>query len=100
MQAITRDEVEAEVFARAALSLNHGNPDKPAPITESQILMARRFDDHRPDLWSVFNRPQDNLTKGVLSGHSTNGGRLQTRLVQSIDSDIRLNRCWPMACAS
>lgn len=98
MQAITLDEGEAEVFARAALSLKYDDPDKPAPITESQILMPRRFDDSRPDLWSVFNRTQENLTKGGLHGRSANGRRQQTRPVQGIDSDIRLNRAlWLLA---
>ena len=98
MQAITLDEGEAEVFARAALSLKYDDPDKPAPITESQILMPRRFYDRRPDLWSVFNRTQENLTKGGLHGRSANGRRQQTRPVQGIDSDIRLNRAlWLLA---
>ncbi|HGN2711672.1 DUF932 domain-containing protein [Pseudomonas aeruginosa] len=98
MQAIKLDEGEAEVFARAALSLKYDDPDKPAPITESQILMPRRFDDRRPDLWSVFNRTQENLTKGGLHGRSANGRRQQTRPVQGIDSDIRLNRAlWLLA---
>ncbi len=98
MQAITLDEGEAEVFARAALSLKYDDPEKPAPITESQILMPRRFDDRRPDLWSVFNRTQENLTKGGLHGRSANGRRQQTRPVQGIDSDIRLNRAlWLLA---
>lgn len=98
MQAITLDEGEAEVFARAALSLKYDDPDKPAPITESQILMPRRFDDRRPDLWMTFNRTQENLTKGGLSGRSANGRRQQTRPVQGIDSDIRLNRAlWLLA---
>ncbi|MER1077022.1 DUF932 domain-containing protein [Pseudomonas aeruginosa] len=98
MQSITLDEGEAEVFARAALSLKYDDPDKPAPITESQILMPRRFDDRRPDLWMTFNRVQENLTKGGLSGRSANGRRQQTRPVQGIDSDIRLNRAlWLLA---
>ena len=98
MQAITLDEGEAEVFARAALSLKYDDPDKPAPITESQILMPRRFDDRRPDLWSVFNRTQENLTKGGLHGRSANGRRQKTRPVQGIDSDVRLNRAlWMLA---
>ena len=98
MQAITLDEGEAEVFARAALSLKYDDPDKPAPITESQILMPRRFDDRRPDLWMTFNRVQENLTKGGLSGRSANGRRQQTRPVQGIDSDVRLNRAlWMLA---
>ena len=99
MRAITLDEGEAEVFARSALALKYDPTDnKPAPITESQILMPRRFDDRRPDLWSVFNRTQENLTKGGLSGRSANGRRQQTRPVQGIDSDVRLNRAlWLLA---
>ena len=99
MRAITLDEGEAEVFARSALALKYDPTDnKPAPITESQSLMPRRFDDRRPDLWSVFNRTQENLTKGGLHGRSANGRRQQTRPVQGIDSDVRLNRAlWLLA---
>lgn len=46
MRGITLDDGETEVFARAALALKYDDPDKPAPITESQILM-RRFEDRR-----------------------------------------------------
>ena len=98
MRGITLDDGESEVFARAALSLKYDDPDKPAPITENQILMPRRFDDRRPDLWSVLNRTQENLTKGGLHGRSANGRRQSTRPVQGIDSDIRLNRAlWLLA---
>ena len=98
MRAVTLDEGEAEVFARAALALKYDDPDKPAPVSESQILMPRRFDDRRPDLWSVFNRAQENLTKGGLSGRSANGRRQRTRPVQGLDSDVRLNRAlWLLA---
>ena len=98
MQAITLDAGESEVFARAALALKYDDPTKPAPVTESQILMPRRFDDRRPDLWSVFNRTQENLTKGGLAGRAANGRRQRTRPVQGIDSDIRLNRAlWLLA---
>ncbi len=98
MRGITLDDGESEVFARAALALKYDDPDKPAPITESQILMPRRFDDRRPDLWSVFNRTQENLTQGGLRGRSANGRRQQTRPVQGIDQNIRLNRAlWLLA---
>ncbi|CAM3956333.1 DUF945 domain-containing protein [Bordetella tumbae] len=98
MRAVTLDDGEAEVFARAALALKYDDPDKPAPVSESQILMPRRFVDRRPDLWSVFNRAQENLTKGGLSGRSANGRRQRTRPVQGIDSDVRLNRAlWLLA---
>ena len=55
------------------------------PITESQILLPRRHDDSRRDLWSVFNRTQENLIKGGLSARAANGRRQTTRPVQGID---------------
>ena len=98
MRGITLDDGESEVFARAALALKDDDPDKPAPITENQILMPRRFDDRRPDLWSVLNRTQENLTKGGLSGRSANGRRQQTRPGQGSDQSIRLKRAlWRLA---
>ena len=98
MRGITLDDGESEVFARAALALKYDDPAKPPPVTKSQILMPRRFEDRRPDLWSVFNRTQENLTKGGLHGRAANGRRQQTRPVQGIDSDIRLNRAlWLLA---
>ncbi|MCW0366561.1 hypothetical protein NB699_001544 [Xanthomonas sacchari] len=98
MRSVTLDEGEAEVFARAALALKYDDPNKPAPVTESQVLMPRRFDDRRPDLWTTFNRVQENITKGGLSGRSANGRRQQTRPVQGIDADVRLNRAlWLLA---
>lgn len=98
MRAITLNDGESEVFARAALALKYDDPNKPAPVTETQILMPRRFDDRRPDLWSVFNRTQENLTQGGLRGRGANGRRQQTRPVQGIDQNIRLNRAlWLLA---
>ncbi|MDR6137768.1 hypothetical protein QE438_001072 [Pseudoxanthomonas sp. SORGH_AS 997] len=52
--------------------------DTPAPVTESQILMPRRHDDSRRDLWSVFNRTQENLIEGGLSARAANGRRQTT----------------------
>ncbi len=44
--AVTLNNGEAEVFARATLALNYDAPDKPAPITETQAraspLQAQR----------------------------------------------------------
>lgn len=98
MRSITLDDREAEVFARAALTLKYDDPDKPAPITEAQVLAPRRLDDNRPDLWSVFNRTQENLTRGGLPARTANGRRQHTRPVQGIDQNLRLNRAlWLLA---
>lgn len=97
MRDVTLDDGEAEVFARAALALKY-DADKPAPITAAQVLAPRRFDDDSRDLWSVFNRTQENLLRGGLHGRSANGRRLTTRPVQGIDQDLRLNRAlWLLA---
>ncbi len=98
MRAVTLDGGEAEVFARAALALKYDDPNQPAPITERQVLAARRLDDNRTDLWSVFNRTQENLIRGGLLGRGGNGRRQRTRPVQGIDQDLRLNRAlWLLA---
>lgn len=98
MRAISLDTREAEVFAHAALTLKYDDEDKPAPITEHQILSPRRIDDRHSDLWSVFNRVQENLVKGGLTGRSTTGNRQRTRPIQGIDQNVRLNRAlWMLA---
>jgi len=98
MRAVTLVGGEAEVFARAALALKYDDPERPAPITERQVLAARRVDDNRVDLWSVFNRIQENLIRGGLVGRGNRGRRQRTRPVQSIDQDLRLNRAlWLLA---
>ena len=91
-RAFTLDDGEAEVFARSALVLKYDEPGKTLPITESQILQPRRFDDNHADLWSTFNRVQENLVKGGLTGRSANGRQQRTRPVQGIDQNVRLNR--------
>ena len=98
LRAITLDHGESEVFARAALSLKYDDPVKPAPITETQLLQPRRRDDDRPDLWSTFNRVQENLVQGGLSARTTNGRRNRTRAIQGIDQNVKVNRAlWILA---
>jgi hypothetical protein len=99
MRAITLDHAEAEIFARSALALKY-EPDatKPAPITESQILAPRRAADVKPDLWSTFNRVQENMVRGGLQARTSNGRRQRTRAVQGIDQSVRVNRAlWMLA---
>ena len=98
MHAVTLDDGEAEVFARSALTLKYDDRGKSLPITESQVLRPRRFDDNGSDLWSVFNRVQENLVKGGLTSRTANGCKRQTRPVQGIDQNLRLNRAlWLLA---
>lgn len=98
MRAVTLNDTEAEVFARSALTLKYDEPGKVLPITESQILRPRRFDDNRSDLWSIFNRVQENLVKGGVASRTATGRQQRTRPVQGIDQNVRLNRAlWMLA---
>jgi hypothetical protein len=102
MQGVTLSPIEQTAFARAALSLRYDptESDAPPPITESQLLGVRRFEDRRDDLWTVFNRVQESLTKGGLHGRSRTGRSMSTRAVTGIDQNVKLNRAlWMLADA-
>ncbi|MEJ3966592.1 DUF932 domain-containing protein [Citrobacter braakii] len=85
-----------QAFARAALTYRFGEDHQ--PVTASQILTPRRYEDRQDDMWSVFNRCQENLLKGGLPGRTAKGKRSHTRAVKGIDGDVKLNRAlWVMA---
>jgi hypothetical protein len=98
MQALTLNPGEQAAFARSALALRFDTDDKPAPITESQVLTVRRSEDRANDLWTVTNRVQESLVRGGINGRLANGRRAATRAVQGIDQNVRLNRAlWVLA---
>jgi hypothetical protein len=102
MQTVTLNRDEQHAFARSALALRYDptDADVPAPIAESQLLNVRRFEDRRDDLWVVFNRIQENMTKGGLHGRSRSGRAMSTRPVTGIDQNVKLNRAlWMLADA-
>jgi hypothetical protein len=102
MRDVTLDRDEQHAFARSALALRYDptDADAPAPITEDQLLNVRRFEDRRDDLWTVFNRVQENLTKGGLHGRSRTGRSVSTRPITGIDQNVKLNRAlWMLADA-
>lgn len=88
---------EQAAFARAALALRYGE-EASAPVTEAQVLQARRPEDSAADLWATFNRVQENMVQGGLPGRTAAGRRTTTRPVQAIDGNVRLNRAlWVLA---
>lgn len=96
MQSLLLPPPAQQAFAKAALTYRFGEEHQ--PVTESRALSARRWQDEKNDLWSVFNRLQENLSKGGLPGRSAQGKRSRTRAVNGIDGDIKLNRAlWVMA---
>ncbi|MFZ3387863.1 DUF932 domain-containing protein [Buttiauxella gaviniae] len=96
MQSLLLSPPAQQVMAKAALTYRFGEEHQ--PVTESQILSPRRWQDESNDLWTTYQRIQENLIKGGLSGRTTKGKRAHTRAVKGIDGDVKLNRAlWVMA---
>ncbi|EBI9246232.1 TPA: DUF945 domain-containing protein [Salmonella enterica] len=96
MQSLLLPQPAQQAFAKATLNYRFGEEHQ--PVTETQALSPRRREDEKNDLWTVFNRLQENLSKGGLPGRSAQGKRSRTRAVNGINGDIRLNRAlWVMA---
>jgi hypothetical protein len=89
---------QQEAFATAALSYRYDPQEGPAPVTARQLLSPRRVEDYGNDLWTTFNRIQENSIKGGLRGRNKSGRRATTRPVTGIDQDVKLNRAlWTLA---
>lgn len=101
MKAVTLKAEEQRAFASAALALRYGERSEgqpPAPITIAQIGEPRRTEDVGDSLWLTMNRLQENMQRGGQPGRSTQGRRIRTRAVGSIDRTVSLNRAlWILA---
>lgn len=98
MKSLSLNDGEQLAFAQAALALKYDPQVEPSPITERQILEAKRREDVGDDLWKTFNRVQERMLKGGVHGRTTKGRRTTTRAVTGIDQDLRLNRAlWILA---
>jgi hypothetical protein len=101
MKALELQPEEERAFATAALTLRFGDRSEgqpPAPITADQLIEARRPEDLSHSLWTTFQRVQENALRGGQPGRSTQGRRIRTREVGSIDRNVNLNRAlWVLA---
>ncbi|WP_411170839.1 DUF932 domain-containing protein [Klebsiella michiganensis] len=96
MQSLMLPPPAQQALAKAALSYRFGEDHQ--PVTETQLLAPRRWQDESGDLWTTYQRIQENLIKGGLFGRSAQGKRARTRAINGIDGDVKLNRAlWVMA---
>lgn len=98
MQSVILKPEEQRVFANAALQLKYDTSTEPAPITDTDILRIRRRDDDQNDLWTTFNRIQENMIRGGIRSRTKDGKVSTTREVKGIDQNVKLNRAlWTLA---
>ncbi|EOC9629776.1 DUF932 domain-containing protein [Enterobacter ludwigii] len=96
MQSLQLPPPAQHALANAALTYRFGEEHQ--PVTTTQVLTPRRYEDRQDDLWTTYQRLQENLLKGGLPGRTAKGKRSHTRAVSGIDGDVKLNRAlWVMA---
>lgn len=95
---INRDEQMALATAARALRFEDDHAVQP-----EQLLQIRRNEDRPNDLWTCFNRVQENVLRGgltYLTVNPENGRqtRRQSQPIRSVDGDVKLNRAlWVLA---
>ncbi len=94
-KSIQLSEGEQEIFADAAIPLRFDG--EKYTVEPSSLLRRRRYHDDSNDLWSTFNRVQENIIKGGVRQRKVNpkpytNPYIRSRKVKDIKEDIRLNK--------
>lgn len=94
-QAKKLTAVQAREFARLASQLRWGDAHR---FDTEQVLHARREEDDASDLWTVFNRVQENTVRGGLTGLARSGRHSTSRPLSEIGATTQYNtQLWRLA---
>lgn len=104
-KSIQLSPAEQAFLAEGALALRF---DSEAPVPADRLLTPQRYGDSASDLWTVFNRVQENAVRGGLryqaekrdpvTNEYQGSRRARTREVKGLDQNHRLNReLWALA---
>jgi len=105
MKLIELTKNEQGIFAETAKRMKYGEESS---LPSVQLLEPRRHGDVGNDLWSTFNRVQENITKGgnryLIPAHRDEDGNYvraksrRTRKINSITEDTKINKAlWFLA---
>jgi hypothetical protein len=92
---------EERAFGLAAMALRWDNPEE-CGFSPEQVTRSRRTEDSGADLWSTFNRTQENLVRGGLHGWKRDARnrprRATSREVKGVKQNVQLNKAlWTLA---
>lgn len=83
-----------DLYGRLVAELRWGDAQMYDP---EQVLRVRRAEDDHGDLWSTFNRAQENVMRGGLIGVSRSGRQSTSRPITDITRDTEFNaKLWEM----
>ena len=99
---IILSQVQAVALAGGALGARFGGNEVKWPATREALVYAvRRTADESNDLWSIFNRIQENILKGgkeIVGKLNSKGQRRRIVSIHGIDQEIRVNQeLWLLA---
>lgn len=88
------DDQQIYSYGRAAARIRFGIDESDAPDdgVVRGLLSARRYEDQPSDLWSVFNRVQENGVRGGFRAEGPNGRMRRVRERQNIAADTSWNQ--------
>lgn len=86
---------QADEFARLAAQLRWGDAHR---FLAPEVLRVRRAEDDGADLWTVFNRVQENTVRGGLQGLSRTGRAATSRPLSELSGTTLYNaQLWRLA---
>jgi hypothetical protein len=86
---------QRQEFARFAAQLRWGDAQR---FDLDDILQVRREGDDRGDLWTTFNRIQENTVRGGIEGLSRSGRQATSRPLSDITRSVDYNaQLWALA---
>lgn len=98
---LTQDQQNAFAYSAHLLRFPEQDTTMAQAIKPESLLKARRYDDTGNDLWSTFNRVQENAVNGGIKGYIREGYRIRRRTIRtvsSIDQNVSLNKAlWSLA---
>lgn len=96
MKLIRLDKHEQRAFAETALEYRYDGMH--VPVLPETLLRSNRREDEADDLWTVYQRTQENAIRGGQTERTAKGQRTKTRAINGIDGDIKTNRfLWSLA---
>jgi hypothetical protein len=88
---------ERRIFAQSAARIIYEpeqiilNEQARRPLSE-QLLLSRRYEDNKTDLWTVANVIQENAVRGNVKIYNDKGYSQKSKAVKSIDRDSKINQ--------
>lgn len=79
---------QVETFAKRALEIKGTALD----VNLDSILRPRNFLDRPNNLWAVFNRLQENITRGGAQGRTATGKNASLKAISTLAADADFNR--------